>query len=271
MVSLGLAALALLSLLFLALRRSRAMAGALVLLAGGFLLFGLGFATRPMLAWLQDPVAAHDAASDPGPWCQRNTLILLGAGTLEAPSGAIEPTLFGFARNEAAARAHHACAASGGECAILVSGGDPAGLGESEAEVYAHHLRGLGVPEASLILEGESRNTFENARFTRRLLEERLPEGREPGGLFLVTSATHMVRSDLYFRHFGMAARWLPADFVQARTWPPKVGLNLALADLAAHEFAGLLRYRTYNALGLNPPPIPAPARGACPGRSGGG
>jgi len=49
----------------------------------------------------------------------------------------------------------------------------------------------------------------------------------------------------------GDLVRAVPSWFPQA--W------NAALFDAALHEYIGLARYRVYNALGKNAPPITAP------------
>ncbi len=248
MVSIGLGLVLLLCLVSVALGWRRLLAIGFALLIVLTVLFPGGIATRLMLSALQDPVSGRD----PPPWCERNALILLGGGSLVVQRDGIEPSVFGLARIETAARAYRACKETGAVCTLLVTGGDPAARGRSEAEVYGQHLAALGVPTTDLLLETRSRNTFENARLTRELLDE-----NDMGQPYLITSATHMRRADLYFRHFGIGAKWLPADYVEAIFWPPKFGLNLALADAAAHEYLGLVRYRVYNALDWNPPPIP--------------
>ena len=59
-----------------------------------------------------------------------------------------------------------------------------------EAEGAGQAFRGLGIAEDRIILEGQSRNTVENAILTRPLLPEVLS-----GNWVLVTSAYHMPRS----------------------------------------------------------------------------
>jgi hypothetical protein len=39
-------------------------------------------------------------------------------------------------------------------------------------------------------------------------------------------------------------------------SWWPQSG-NLALCDLALHEYLGIARYHEYNAMGWNAPPLP--------------
>ncbi len=182
-------------------------------------------------------------------WGERNAIVVLGSGTVEV-GNQTNPSLTGFGRIETAVTAWRDCKAAGHFCTIVVSGGDPHGKGVAEADVFAETLRELGVPDADTLRDSNSRNTFENARLTSRLLE-----GRGFDRVFLVTSGYHMQRSLLFFRHFGLSPQPLPALTLQAdSTWLPIAG-NVAAADTALHEYLGMLQYRIYNALGWNPPP----------------
>jgi len=60
----------------------------------------------------------------------------------------------------------------------------------TEAEAIRSILQQLGVPESAIIIEDASRNTQENALFTKRILEDR---GFKK--ILLVTSALHMPRA----------------------------------------------------------------------------
>src|SRR5829696_4746281 len=54
---------------------------------------------------------------------------------------------------------------------------------EPEAELFASVARGMGVPDAAILVEASSTNTGENVRFTRKLLAGR---GVEPQSLIVV-------------------------------------------------------------------------------------
>lgn len=71
----------------------------------------------------------------------------------------------------------------------------------SEAEVMARTLEQSGVPEQALILEKNSYTTYENAVYTRRILDE-----HGINRVLLVTSALHMPRALAVFRKQGIAA-----------------------------------------------------------------
>ena len=73
---------------------------------------------------------------------------------------------------------------------VLSGGSDPAISLTSEAEAMRRLVLDLGVPDAALVLEEQSRTTRENAHFTAELLRERGIDR-----ILLVTSALHMRRA----------------------------------------------------------------------------
>jgi uncharacterized SAM-binding protein YcdF (DUF218 family) len=127
---------------------------------------------------------------------------------------------------------------------IVFSGGD-ASLwgGPSEAMFVAPILESFGIPASRIELEGASRNTHENAVFTRELVRPK------PGERWLlVTSAHHMPRSVGSFRRAGFAVEPYPVDWRTrgapdlARPFGIAAG-GLARTDVAVREWVGLLVY----------------------------
>jgi hypothetical protein len=57
----------------------------------------------------------------------------------------------------------------------------------------------------------------------------------------------------LYFGYFSIHPTPRAADYVVPPISILPTGYNFAIADLAAHEFIGILRYYVYNLLGWNP------------------
>ncbi len=129
---------------------------------------------------------------------------------------------------------------------IVYTGGSNSltGRPSSEAEDARRLLVAMGVDSQRITLETRSRNTDENARFTAAIVH---PESGQTW--LVVTSAYHMPRAMGLFRKAGFAATADPVDY---RTeggrsdWRVNVSLprGLALFDLAAHEWIGLLAYR---------------------------
>ena len=115
----------------------------------------------------------------------------------------------------------------------------------TEADGAKLLFEGLGLDPARLILEDKSRNTRENAAFSRNLVDPK------PGERWLlVTSAWHMPRSIGVFRKAGFAVEafpvdfWSsgePGDFFRPYTRAPR---GLEIADNGFKEWVGLLAYR---------------------------
>lgn len=109
-----------------------------------------------------------------------------------------------------------------------------------EAERF---FRDHGMDMDRVILEGASRNTAENARYTLMLAK---PEADETW--VLVTSAFHMTRALRSFRAIDWPGE-LVAWPVDQRSGPPRPGWDLAdqmsLLHIALKEYVGLVAYRT--------------------------
>ncbi len=131
-----------------------------------------------------------------------------------------------------------------------------------EADYVLPLWESFGIARDRVTLETRSRNTAENAAFTKALVKPK------PGERWLlVTSALHMPRAVGCFRRVGFPVEAYPVDW----TTPPRLSLGRLLPsfalsrglrelDKAAHEWIGLLAYwvtgRTSSFL-----PGPAPAR----------
>jgi uncharacterized SAM-binding protein YcdF (DUF218 family) len=240
-----------LALLFLAYalrRRFQRTAGALAASAITLLLLcGCGLLAAPMLNDLQAPFSRLPQVN----WGPSNVIVVLGVGTAKV-DGVVEPTPFAYGRMLRARELYAGCK-NHGRCRIIISGGDPQHHGASEAAVYAAELVKAGVDRADIVLDEASRNTWENAKFTRALLER---EGAD--NIVLVTAALHMKRSLLYFAHFGITVTPVRADAVEGELALLPSGTNIAYCDIALHEYIGIAQYHVYNALGWNAAPLTA-------------
>ncbi|TDN37946.1 YdcF family protein [Hymenobacter sp. UV11] len=131
---------------------------------------------------------------------------------------------------------------------IIISGGSSAVLGASptEADELRTLLRLAGVPDSAILVEDRSRNTHENALFTKALLQQH-PDIKS---LVLVTSAYHERRALGCFARVGLHPRPFPADFRGSdRSWMPNYWLMpdsdaLTLWSLLLHELAGYVVYK---------------------------
>lgn len=207
------------------------------------LLVGNGLIPSALLKNLQVQAPLNDFD-----WKPRNTIILLGGGLVSwAMTHHVGSTLFGYSRLHEAARLYFDCKKKSENCIVLASGGDPQKLGISEAEVMKRELLDIGIPESNIILEQKSNNTYQNAQFSSVILRS-----QKNDTLVLVSSGGHMRRSLLYFSHFGVNAVAAPSDQLNAQSsWLP-LSYNFLLADLALHEYVGIIRFHLYNYLGWN-------------------
>lgn len=147
--------------------------------------------------------------------------------------------------NQHADRLVHAVALyrAGKSSLIVVSGGGAPGS-RSEARQIRDLLQVMGVPSRAIKLEEQSRNTYDNAVYTARMLQE-----LQLQRVLLVTSAFHMRRAEAAFRAQGVAVTPAPADhkrLVSEGTlpfWIPGAG-NLTRSSLAIHEMVGYWVYR---------------------------
>jgi uncharacterized SAM-binding protein YcdF (DUF218 family) len=129
-----------------------------------------------------------------------------------------------------------------GRCQIVVSGGkvDWSEPGLTLGDAMRDYLLECGVAAEDIAVENGSSSTFENAVKTRRLLD-RNPHGR----VFLVTSATHMWRSEACFRRQGVEVLPAPCGF-HAQHLPKRITSLLPSAsgiqgvNEAMHEWIGV-------------------------------
>jgi len=96
---------------------------------------------------------------------------------------------------------------------LLLSGssGDIFQKGVAEAENAKRYLIKLGVPETDIIIESKSRNTYENALFTKEALQKEILE--KDAQLLLITSAFHIYRAEKCFKKVGLNTTPFSVDF----------------------------------------------------------
>lgn len=121
-----------------------------------------------------------------------------------------------------------------------------------EADSMKNLLIEIGVPESAIIEETQALNTYENALYTKKILEKR---GIKQS--LLVTSASHMPRSLRVFQKQGIDVIPAPTDFLvtqldweQLQMTPQATLLNLLPSaenlkqtTQALKEYLGLIVY----------------------------
>lgn len=126
---------------------------------------------------------------------------------------------------------------------FIVSGGTVFDTKQSEAAVAKRFLVDLGVPFQKIILEERSRDTFENAKYSREICEK--AGFKNP---ILITNAFHMKRSVMSFEKAGIKVLPFPAgfrsDFDEEYTWHDFLPGDYGDVSVALKEYLGLLFYR---------------------------
>lgn len=220
--------------------RRRFRAGRIMLSAVGLIL--LAVTVLPLDEMISAPLENRFPANPPLP-AHVDGIIVLG--------GAIDPYLSiahqQVALNDSAERLLEGArlARLHPEARLLFTGGatDPSQPEAREAPLAALVFTDLGIEPGRLAIEADSRNTYENAVFSQRLMQPRKGEV-----WVLVTSAKHMPRSVGVFRRIGWPVIPWPVNFVTGALphWVNTDRLLTRLTRISSglHEWAGLLFYR---------------------------
>lgn len=251
----SLAVLAILAGLWL-MRRGAASKAARRLVMGGVALLIIGGFT-PLGNVLVLPLEQRFASVPPPSATDRVDGIILLGGFEDGWVSAGRP---GLGLNEAAERVTEGLrlALRHPEAKVVFTGGVGRILGydvEATGPV-ADFLLEAGVHKDRLILEGRSRNTYENAVFTQQLVKPK------PGQRwYLVTSAFHMPRAMGLFRKAGFDVVAYPVDYrtrgIEDLTrFFERIPQGLLRLDLGVNEWLGLIAYR---ALGRTDELFPGP------------
>ena len=181
--------------------------------------------------------ARRDARCGPPP--PGSVIIVLAGGILRQPA---DPTDFNALRAQSLRRliAAVAVARATPGSVLLISGGT--GARYREADVMGALAQQMGIPAARIVLDRESRTTDASAVDTRSL-----PANRAPAPRYLLTSADHMPRALLAFRHRGQTVCAWPVDFDNVHLplferMTPQLGA-LEKTAMALHEYLGLAFY----------------------------
>jgi len=125
---------------------------------------------------------------------------------------------------------------------IMFNGGPIAKNGKAVADKMAEAAIHQGVPQASIIVIREARNTYENISTLRDFVEA------DQATLWLVTSAIHMPRAARVAMAMNIEIRHYPCDFREntAMGWPAWLPHHNGPKDfeLALHELFGIVAYK---------------------------
>jgi uncharacterized SAM-binding protein YcdF (DUF218 family) len=132
---------------------------------------------------------------------------------------------------------------------ILVSGGSGSMVGDQqkEADDLARYLLMCEVKKEDILVENKSRNTYENALYSTRILKN---EGLDNKKLLLFTSASHLRRAILCFEKMDLDVEGFSTDFYgNERSFTPDrlfIPDPTAFSDwqMIIKEIEGLIFYR---------------------------
>ncbi len=131
---------------------------------------------------------------------------------------------------------------------IILTGGSGKLLGDKygEAEYVAPYLKTLGLPDSAFIVENKSRNTWENAIFSKQIIDSL----QKNATCLLVTSALHMPRSKACYDKAGLPTTIYPTDYYSQQSdnlfklfFEPSSSKLFAWEALL-HEWIGVITYK---------------------------
>ncbi len=215
---------------------------AIVAAGAAFLILGIG-AWTSVGAVLLHPL--EDRFQRPAPLPEKIAGIIVLGGGFEAGINLVRG---GYELNASGDRFVEAAilARRYPEAKVVVTGGagDLILNGEADAVTAPRLLDALGIAPERLVLESKSRNTYENAVFTKQMVNAK------PGQTWLlVTSAFHMPRAMGLFRQAGFDVVAWPSDY--RTSGKEALGIaqdnpqdSLQNMSMAMREWIGLFVYR---------------------------
>jgi len=96
---------------------------------------------------------------------------------------------------------------------ILISSGNANLLNNKvkEADLVQKFLHEICIPDSAVLIENQSRNTIENAKFSLALIKRTMPQAK----IVIITSAWHIPRAKVIFTHFfGDRLDYFPTNYI---------------------------------------------------------
>ncbi len=137
-----------------------------------------------------------------------------------------------------------------GALPVIFSGGPATYFSsiENGKEIIRDDISILGVPENDIIIELNSKNTYESALETKKILDNKFPLIKNHK-ILLVTSAMHMLRAEKVFKKQGFSVLMVPAGYETGqitfhfRGFIPDM-VNFERSNSAIYEWMGILNYK---------------------------
>lgn len=95
------------------------------------------------------------------------------------------------------------CAKDNKNSYIVLSGGQGPGESISEAQAMKRYLLEKGIEENRLLLEDNSKNTMENFKFSKEVIEEHSGKSLDKVNIKVITSNYHVFRSNIIAKRQG--------------------------------------------------------------------
>jgi uncharacterized SAM-binding protein YcdF (DUF218 family) len=134
------------------------------------------------------------------------------------------------------------------ELPILISGGTVFQDSGSESEIAYREFLGMGIPSEKIFIENRSRNTVENAKYSKEKCNEN--GWKHP---ILTVVALQAPRSAMIFKREGLDCTVYPTHYRQNRTWHfnPIMDLvpnaeHIDNSAAAIREYMGILAFKLY-------------------------
>lgn len=175
---------------------------------------------------------------------QNPVIVVLGGGVVDFDNTEKLHTM-SYSRLVTAYQLYHEYKKNNLPCKIVISG---RGRGQkSEAALFSENFKEMGVSETDLIKEDKSMNTYENAKYSSKILKQ-----MAPSDVYLVTSGFHMKRSVALFHTFGLDPFPQASDFIDTEITLFPNSYNAAFTFVMLKEVLGIWQVQLYNSLGLN-------------------
>lgn len=171
-------------------------------------------------------------------------VMLSGGATLDTPNIGGSGHLSGFAANRLITSAELYKKLN---IPIIITGGQVFKNTGREADVAENILINMGIPKDKLLVEDQSLNTAQNAKFTKVILDKN--NFKRP---ILVTSAFHMERSVIQFKKLDINVLPFPTDYqtnVNSKlTFNDLIpaGDSIQKINIAVKEYLGILFSKLY-------------------------
>lgn len=209
----------------------------------GLLITGLGgmvaFAVLPLGEWMIRPLEQRFPTPNPE---HVDGIVLLGGGIAVDRSVDHDMPHLSVAGDRMTAFVMWARRYPQARLVFTGGNADPFVDKTSEAAIARRYFEIMGLGARRITYESKSRNTYENALFTKALVRPRANEG-----WLLITNACDLPRAVGSFRAVGWHIIPVPGGYLTGREhggWLPGPLRGLMLADWAAHEWLGLIYYR---------------------------